>query len=149
MGELRQITAKKCDVTKEKGLRAFLGKNVLSKDGDVVGTVKDVVFEEDKIVGIIYTKKIFKKIFLGINYIEKFYADSLILKINPVTRLIGMKVYDVEGKKVGVVKDIVRKTNINKIDALIVRKGIFKKFIEVPVDDIDISKKNVILNKLY
>lgn|SRR3989338_4124563 len=148
MHETRQISTRKIELNDQSGLKHFLSKKVLSKDGDEIGRIKDIIFDEHEIVGIL-VRKGFTDLFIDLSYVEKLFAQSIILKINPVTRYIGMKVYDADGKFLGKVRDIVRKTNTNKIDAIIIKRGLFLKYLEVPVIEIEVEKKNIILNKAY
>ena len=71
------------------------------------------------------------------------------LKIEPVTNLIGKQVFDAVGKRIGSVSDVKRKTKSNNYTDLIVKKAIYRKAIAVPKKDIDVAKKNIILKKEY
>jgi len=58
-------------------------------------------------------------------------------------------VFDADGKKLGKVVDVVRKDETNSMEALMVRKNFYSRQVRVPKNDIEVSKKNIILKKVY
>ncbi|OVE75007.1 hypothetical protein BVX95_00610 [archaeon D22] len=119
-------------------------KPVFTKDGEKIGRVSQIIFTHEEIQGVVVAKGLFfGKTFVDIEYIDKFTPNSVLLKINPITLLIKRKVFDSEGRDIGVVKRIKRKSHSNELQAIYVKKGIFSKEIEVPVKDITIHKKSI------
>ena len=70
------------------------------------------------------------------------------LTIDPVTLLMAKLVYDADGKKLGKVTGIVR-AGANDFSAILVKKNIFSKPLQIPKQDIATRKTNILLNKLY
>jgi len=137
--------AKKIDL--ESGLKKIIGKKVLTKDGSILGKVKEIISKQDKIEGIIVKTK--RKIYIDLSYIEDLYSDSVMLKINPVEKLISMQVFDKDGVKIGKVKTVERTSTTNVLKAIYVKKNILSKIRKIPASEIDVDSKNVILNKTY
>ncbi|PLW80559.1 hypothetical protein C0585_01880 [Candidatus Woesearchaeota archaeon] len=147
LNEIKIISTKKNDVNKKNGLTKYLYKKVFTKDGEKIGRVKQIIFNKENIEGIILSKFFcFNKMFIDMEYVDKFTSDSVLLKINPLVLVVGKKVFDAEGKDLGKVKKIIRKSNANAMDSLIIKKSIFSKEIIVQPKDIQFIKKTVRLN---
>ena len=129
-------------------VRNWVGKHVISKSGDVIGKVQDFKFLKNTITGIVVMKKL-SRIYLGIEFVSAVSQDSVMLSIDPVTMLIGKKVFDVDGKDMGKLVQLVRKGNNNSFEAIIVKRKFYSKGIKIPKADVEISKKNLILKKAY
>jgi sporulation protein YlmC with PRC-barrel domain len=133
-----------------KGTESFmeyLNKKVFSKSGEYIGRVRDVISYSDKIAGAVINGKY--NYFIDEKYFESDSKKALVLSINPVFSLIGKKVYDSQGRKIGKVIGIKRDTTANKFKALIVKKHFFLKPFFIPKGDIEVSKKNIILKFEY
>jgi sporulation protein YlmC with PRC-barrel domain len=135
------------NILKFASMKDYIGKKVVSKSGKTIGSVKDVLFTENGIKGIIVTRGL-----------SKFYVDSshfnavsnkAMLSIDPIILLVGKEVFDVDGRRLGKVTEVIRKNNTNDFEAIIVKKRIYSKAIEIPKSNIDVLKKNIILNKSY
>ncbi|MBW2982697.1 PRC-barrel domain-containing protein [Candidatus Woesearchaeota archaeon] len=134
-------------VDKAKTARDYLGKKVYSTSGDRVGRVKDVVYSQDRIAGLIVRGR--KMLFVHKDYVQPEIVDAIILTIDPVNMLKGKLVFDSDGRKIGKVKDIERSTTANDCDNLVVKKHLFAKPRKVSYDDVSVSKRNIILSKAY
>ena len=145
--KIKSVSTKKKDTSSMESVRSYLGKKVISKSGNVVGKVFDVLFLGNTITGIIVVKKI-SKLFLGKEFLNVS-EDAVMLSIDPVTALEGKRVFDADGKKMGKVKEVIRKGNTNTLSAIMIKKNFYSSAIKIPKDDIDISKKNIILKKVY
>lgn len=144
---LRIISGKKVDLDNSSVLKKVFGKSVISSTGEIFGKVKDVFVENGKIIGVIVKNKS-RDIFIDISYINDLFANSLMLKINPIFRVLGMSVYDVVGKKIGKVVDVEQSNNtLNEISKLIVKKNLFSKSIYVNYSNVDSDVKNILLKK--
>ena len=137
----RMLSTKVNDIEHMDFLLRYLGKKVFSLSGEKVGTVKDVVFDKGSHKGFLLTNNLF----IDKEYFNKDFDQAMMLQIEPVTNIIGKLVYDVEGKKIGKVKDIERTNNGNDYKALLVKKNIFSKPIVIAKKNVKIAKKNVIL----
>ncbi len=122
-------------------LMRYIGKKVFSQSGEKIGKVKDVVFDRGVHRGFLLNNKLF----IDKEYFTKNFEDAMMLEIEPVTSILGKAVYDVDGKRIGKVKDIERKNNSNDYVALLVKKNIFSKPIVIEKKKVDVTAKNVIL----
>lgn len=129
-------------------IRKQLGKKVFSKSGDRVGVISDVRYTKDKVEGFVVQRRI-KKVFIGREFLSGTSKEGIVLSIDPVTLLIGKKVFDADGKKLGKVSRVERTGSSNELKALVVKKHFFSRGISVPKSHIDVSKKNIILKVAY
>lgn len=148
MRKMRIFTPKKVQPDISEGLKTIVRKKVLSKNGEVVGKVKDIVINNSAIQGVIVRKR-FRQFFIDLSYIQDLYSDSVLLNIDPAIRYLGMQVFDDEGRKLGKVTDINQKNTTNTIESIVVRKNIFSKLLVIPTSEIEVSEKNIILNRTY
>lgn len=144
--KIKIISSKLGKIEHLKKFSSYIDKKVYSKSGEYLGQVKDLLFRKDCFLGIMLDRK---NIFIGKEFFFKESEKGIILKIEPVTSLIGKQVFDSIGKKVGTVSDIKRKTNSNSYTDLMVKKAIYRKAVSIPKKDVDIAKKNIILKKEY
>lgn len=130
-------------------LKGILAKKVIADNGEIIGKVKDIAFDLNKVIGI-YVAGPFGlgNILIDKDYIDQMLGDSIVLKINPLTSIIGKLVFDKDGKKLGKVKEIVRNNQANDFKEIIVRKNIFTKPFYIPKKDMDVIDKNIILNRI-
>jgi sporulation protein YlmC with PRC-barrel domain len=89
------------------------------------------------------------KLFIGREFIGGVSEKAVRLSINPVTMLLGKQVFDADGKLLGKVVNVVRKGSINTFSAIDVKRRIYSRGMRIPKDEIDVSKKNIILKKIY
>ncbi|MBU0471699.1 MAG: PRC-barrel domain-containing protein [Nanoarchaeota archaeon] len=125
----------------------YVDKKVYSNLGTEVGKVKDVVLKNHQVIG--YIVKGSKKMFIDKEYIKSESGNVLMLSIYPVISLIGKQVFDSEGRRIGKVVRVERKTTTNNFTNLIVKNKIYSKSISVPKTDVSAYKENIILNKSY
>ncbi len=136
-------------IPKHYRLSSVIGKKVIAYSGEVVGKVKEMAYDMNRVVGIYVKGRTgFGKLLIGMEYIDQFHEDSVTLKINPVSTLYKKVVFDKDGKKVGRVKKIVRTSTANNFKEIIVKRGLFKKAVHIPRENMEVIAKNIILNKL-
>lgn len=146
--KIRTILATKKDISKMEGFRSYIGKAVISKSGDSVGKIYDIAFSKSTMEGVVVVRKL-SKFFIDKKFLNAVSDKTVMLSINPVVMLLGKQVFDADGKKLGKVAGLARKGSTNNFDALIVKKNLYSKQFKVPKADIKVSKKNIILNKVY
>ncbi len=135
------------NILKFESVKDYLGKKVVSKSGETIGSVADVLFTDNGIKGIVVSKR-FSKFYVDSSHFNAV-SNKAMLSIDPVILLIGKEVFDVDGKRLGKVSKVIRKNNINDFEAIVVKKKIYSKGIEIPKSNIDVLKKNIILNQSY
>jgi len=145
---IKSITTKKADVSRMDSFRSHIGKKIITKSGDSFGRVFDISFSGNTVAGIIAARNL-SKVFIGKEFVAGMTADSVMLSIDPVIMMIGKQVFDADGNKIGKVAKLVRKGSSNSYSAIIVKRKIYSKGIRVPRSDIETSKKNIILSKVY
>lgn len=141
------LTPRFSDLADTVSARHFLGKKVYSTSGDHVGRVHDVVLKNNALAGLLVVGK--KLLFIDYEYCTSGAVDGIVLKIDPVTMLKGKIVFDSQGRKLGKVKSIERENNKNYCSKLVVRKGLFSRPRLIPYDEVEVSKKNIILSRAY
>ena len=146
--KLKAISSKNKDISKLDSFRSWVGKRVISKSGDIIGKVQDFRFLKNTIAGIIVMKNL-SRIFIDTEFINGVSEEAVVLSIDPVTMLVGKKVFDVDGKEMGKVVRLIRKGNENTFEVLVVKRKIYSKGIKIHKKDVDISKKSIILKKSY
>jgi sporulation protein YlmC with PRC-barrel domain len=125
----------------------YFDKSVLSKSGEYVGKVKDVIFKKETYTGLLVKGK--RRLFIGKEFISSDTKDHIILNMEPVTNIIGKKVYDSTGKKIGYVKNIVRKSKTNAYSEILVKKAVYRRAFSIPKKEVEIAKKSIILKNPY
>jgi sporulation protein YlmC with PRC-barrel domain len=126
-------------------VHSLIGKKVVSRLGEPVGKITDIMFDSNNMQGVIVRKGM-KKSFIDKEYFQFKKEDVLVLNIEPITLLIGKQVFDSKGEQIGKVVNIKRDNADNKFKALIVKKNLFKKPIEITPGQIDTTKVNILLN---
>jgi len=145
--ETKIISNRFKEINNLKKFGSYIDRKVYSKSGEFVGKVYDLLFKKDIFSGIMVKGK--KDIFIGKEFFRGESEKTIMLKIEPVVNLIGKRVFDSTGKKVGIVREIKRKANSNNYTDLVVKKSIYKRSFTVPKKDIEVAKKNIILKKEY
>ncbi|MGM5484758.1 MAG: PRC-barrel domain-containing protein [Nanobdellota archaeon] len=138
---MKIITERK--ISTENSLNSYLGKKVFSKSGDHVGKVKDLVIRDYYVEGIIVKGK--RYMFIDKKYFSSD-EEAIILSIEPVYNHLRKRVFDSDGKNLGRVIGVERKDNSNDFTNLILKKGYFSKSFKIPYKEINVLKKNIILN---
>ena len=103
--------------------------------------------KENNLVGVLIKSN--QKVFIGKEFFKSDTDDAIMLKIDPVVGLIGKQVYDSTGKRLGKVVGVKRKGTGNSYSEILVKKAFYRKAFSIPKNEIEIAKKNVILNKEY
>ncbi len=146
---MKILSTKRKQPLKLDSFRDIIGKKVISKSGNSVGRVHDILLSGKGIAGIIASGRLrFSRLFID----EEFFGrvtNAVMLSIDPVISLIGKQVFDADGKKLGKVVSLVRKGNENDFKAVVVKRRIYSKSVEIPKTDVDTFKKNIILKKVY
>jgi sporulation protein YlmC with PRC-barrel domain len=124
-------------------LKDMLNKKILALNGEVVGKVKDIAFDAQKVYGIYVNDML-----IDMTYIDQFKEECIVLKINPITNLKGKIVFDKDGKKLGIITEVIRTNNENSFVSVNVKKYFFSKTINIPKSDMAVIDKNIILNKI-
>ena len=124
----------------------ILGKDVIDTEGQIIGVVQQLRIDKKskKIVGILIDQGFMKPdLFVGIDAIKNLGVDSIFLKKSPSSKIKGIEVYDSNGKKVGVVHDIIKgKSNIS---AILVKQGPLSKPFKIKAQHIKTIGFSVIL----
>lgn len=145
--KIKLISRKLRGLDGTKQIDFYLKKPVISKSGEHVGKVYDIVFKNGFIEGILVSGK--KKIFVGKEYFSINPKQHIILSIEPVTNMIGKQVFDSTGKMIGKVKDILRKSNANIYYEIKVKGSFFKRSFNIPKKEVGVAKKSIILKYPY
>jgi len=132
-------------ITSLLSLKKKLKRKVYSNSGEYIGKIKDYMFLGVDVYGIV-VKRLFRKVFVGSEFLINTDEDVQMLKIDPITMHLGKHVYDKNGKYLGRVKDLSQVYKKNDFSSLLVRKNIFSKSFEVTPKQISTIKKNIILN---
>jgi len=127
----------------------ILGKEIIDSGGGFIG-VAEKVFIDPKdfdFIGVGIDKGFLKKgLAIGRNYIDKITEYAVFLNIIVSLEIRGMRVFDSDGKDLGVVSDVELTGNTNKINALGVKQGLFGKKIIIPYNYVEKVGDGVILN---
>jgi sporulation protein YlmC with PRC-barrel domain len=142
---LRQITDLEYNINDLFSLKKLAGKRVLAKNGEIIGHVSDIAIKDYKIIGIIIKRKFKDDIFIEKKFFDSFRENAVILSINPVICIEGLKVFDHNGRKVGTVSSIVRDTTKNDFSEFIISRGPLKKYLTLQKEDIETISENLIL----
>jgi sporulation protein YlmC with PRC-barrel domain len=144
--EEESIFSKPNDFQDVKTYSNYKCKKVIGKQGGKLGRVKDILIKDHKIIGLVISKW-FKKHYIGSEFIEFMTKRTIKLSIEPVILNLGKKVFDLDGKYVGKVIDIIRHPQKNEFSELVVRKRFFSKKILINKSHIEVNDKNIILKK--
>ena len=130
-----------------KKLTYFMGKKIFSKSGEYSGKIKDVLITKGMFTGVLVKGK--TKFFIDKEFFTADNGDAILISIDPVINALGKQVYDRDGRRIGKVIGIDRKTNANDYSFLIVKKHFFAQPFSVPKAHVEVLKKNILLNKSY
>jgi len=112
-------------------LEDLLGKEVIDSGGEFIGIIEKIYLDPKsmEVLGISIDKGFLRKgLEIGKSYIDKITPKAVFLKIRPVFRLKGRTVFDIDGKNVGKVSNVILNENRNQIKSLII-KSVFKETI--------------------
>jgi sporulation protein YlmC with PRC-barrel domain len=146
--EIKAISKDAKNPSSMDSMRKYLGRKVRSKSGENLGGIYDILFSGNKIEGFIVVKRL-SAIYIAKEFFSSFSKKSAMLSIDPVTLMIRKHVFDSDGKNLGRVSKIQRKSHANDFEAIIVKKNFFSRGLIVPKSDIDVAKKNIILKVVY
>ncbi len=116
-----------------------IGKDVISKDGRKLGTIDAIHIHPTNLTveGIRVKKGMFETDdYIGREYIQSLTQSGAVLKILPIKEMMGLEVFDINGKKIGKIKSIERSKKTNVIVSFSVERG-FRK------DDATFSGKDI------
>lgn len=151
MKKIEHIVTNERKISETSNLSKVLNKKVLSKSGSVIGKVKQLRINSDKLFfeGILVKRSLFKKSFyVGTSYLSQFSEDAIILNINPTILEKGKKVLAFDGEYLGKVSSVERQSNTNEIKNLLV-KSFLKKEIKIPISAVKSIGSSIILNANY
>jgi sporulation protein YlmC with PRC-barrel domain len=141
------ISRKISNLERTENVSSYFGKKVYSKTGGLIGVVYDVILKKGVMIGILVRGK--RKTFIGKEFFGSQSKEGIILKIEPVTSIIGKQVYDSDGKRIGKVIGLNRRSCTNAYSDILVKKSIIRRAFSIPKKDIDMAKKSVLLKKPY
>lgn len=142
--KIEVISSKTKKLEHTNSFSSYIGKKAYSKSGELIGKVDDVIMKDDVMKGILIKNK---KVFIGKEFFKYYTKEAIMLKIEPVTNLIGKQVFDSKGKRVGKVMEVIRKGTGNVYSELRVKKNIYSWSKHIPKKDIAVAKKSIILKK--
>ena len=122
----------------------YLGKKVYSLSGMYIGKVKDVIMEQHTAVGL----QVDKKLLISLEHVQS-NENQIMLNINPVTLLVGKKVFDKSGRDLGKVVKIERKSNANTYSAIFVKKKFWNKPHRIDSSSVHTAQDNILLKDDY
>jgi len=125
----------------------ILGKDVLTKEGEILGVVQQLHIDKINkyIIGITVDEGFMKPdLFIGIENVKLFGVDSIFLKSNPKLSFKGLQVFDNVGKKIGVVDKVIITPRSGKIKELKVKTN-NNKIKDISAKEIKSIGVNVIL----
>ncbi len=143
----RSISSK--DLNKALTSDDILGKDIIDSEGSFIGIAEKVFIDQVNFdfIGIGIDKGFLKKgLTIGRNYIEKITEYAVFLNIRVALEIRGLKVFDKDGKDIGIISDVELFENSNKITALGIKHGLFGKKIIIPFNYVEKVGYNVILN---
>lgn len=127
----------------------ILGKDVLDTDGELIGVVQKLHIDKigKKIVGITIDEGFMKPdLFIGIEHVKTFGVDSIFLSTTPKQKFVGTRVFDVEGKFMGTIKEVTLQASTSTISAILIKGSKFKEKV-IYAKDIKTIGYNVILKE--
>ncbi|MGV8142051.1 MAG: PRC-barrel domain-containing protein [Candidatus Pacearchaeota archaeon] len=127
----------------------LLGKPVIDSSGKTIG-ISEKVFIDSKnlnFLGISVDKGVLHKgIIIGKGYIDKVTSHAIFLNTTVALEVVGMSVFDSNGRKIGVVKHVTLRGIRNSIKSLEVSEGLFGKIHHISSEYISEIGENVMLS---
>ncbi len=127
----------------------LLGKDVLDKDGILIGVTNKVYIDpvSIEVLGVSVDKGFLRSgLVIGSEHIEQVTDYAVFLKITPAFQMQGMHVFDVDGALVGSVQAVTLTEDYSQVQSLSVKPSRFSKPIEVPGYSIASVDENVLLS---
>lgn len=102
----------------------FTGKKVVDRGGIKYGKVKHIHINAKTLTvsGVTVHQGFQKDYYLGIEYIDKFTEESLLLSRPPIRA--NIPVVDIDGHKIGKVKRLVKDNDTNELQSIEIADGI-------------------------
>lgn len=101
----------------------FTGKKVIDREGIKYGKVKHIHINQNtlSVSGVTIHQGFRKDYFLSKDYIDKFSKETLLLSRPPVR--IGISVTDIDGHKIGKVKQLHKHPDTNELESIQISTG--------------------------
>jgi sporulation protein YlmC with PRC-barrel domain len=130
--------------------RSVIGLRVLTKSGVTFGKVKRVRLNPKTrdFEGVVIARPLNPDAYVCSTYIERITPEAFLLSIEPASLCVGKTVVSSDGKKIGVVKMVVRATQSNDIDSFFINRGWFRKG-RIEFTDVKQIGISILLNKTY
>jgi len=151
MGEPHNILKSERALEKTVNLKKLIGKRVLSKGGKIVGKIFEIRINPNNLglEGILVKGNVIGKImYIGKSYFSSLSHEAVILNIEVSVLIKDKQVIDSKGKKIGRVKEVLRKGTRNDLKGLFVKSLFSKKFF-IPASAIGHVGKSVVLRSNY
>jgi len=120
------------------------GTKVIDTDGIKFGTVQELMIDPITltVTGMVVRKGFNKNVLIQRDYIERIGVNCVMLKIPPIIK--SMEVIDINGEKVGKVKEVFGET-ANSIELIEISTGLMNKSLKIPQHEIHGVGEKVIL----
>ncbi|MCB9359341.1 PRC-barrel domain-containing protein [Candidatus Woesearchaeota archaeon] len=147
MKNIQIISKKSKNLDIMRRWKGYIGKKVFSNSGVYIGKVNDIFSQNYEMEGFLVKRR--GKLFIDKDYVSSDTGEAIMLAVEPVTMIVGKQVFDADGRSLGKVLALERKTNANAFNSIIVKRGLFRKNLVVPKEDIQVCSDNIILNKVF
>ncbi len=145
-----KITKNEKQFEESLDLREIIGVKVISKSGIIIGKVKKIKLDSEKmkVMGVVVKRSHFSKVYFGEDYFRRLSNEAIMLNIDPYFLIIGKEIVSSEGKKIGKVVSIKRKRSTNEITSIIGR-SLIKGSYEIPISQVSQIGHTIILKSTY
>ncbi|OVE75125.1 hypothetical protein BVX95_00080 [archaeon D22] len=120
---MKELRHKSLPFEKTIEIRKILGKEVLTRGGKKLGSVKSIQIDPEDLTveGIVVDTGLFEaNHYIDKNYIKQISQQAVMLKVDPVSEYVGLDVLDSTGAKIGKVKSVNRSRNTNNLISITV-----------------------------
>lgn len=151
MEDMYLLVEEEVNFEKTLDLRKILGSRILSKNGIVVGRIKQVRLnpETEKVEGVIVSRGWFRQnMYIEKSFFDRLSYDAIILNVDPVIMLKGRKIVTSEGEVIGKVKQVDRKGNTNDAENITTHSFLRGTFI-IPASYVKYVGQSIILKPTY
>jgi len=135
----------------------ILGKEAIDPEGEYLGIVMKLHIDREKkiLLGITVDQGFMKPdLYVGLDYIERFGIDAVLINKIPMEKYIGLRVYDASGGYCGVIQELEeRDGRLEKICVRVKlaeggkRQSAEKSLIKIPIRDIAEIGYSILLKK--